>query len=89
MLLTVSCSGLSAGRSCHTGQLFYGWHGAGALVRYGRLKLIHEPEKGQNDAFNKGFRMVTGDIIGCQHERVLEEVYMDFGHSLSQERVVL
>lgn len=35
------------------------------LKKYeGQLKWISEPDKGQSDATNKGFKMATGDIIG-------------------------
>jgi glycosyltransferase involved in cell wall biosynthesis len=34
------------------------------LKRYPHLKWISEPDKGQADALNKGFRMATGELIG-------------------------
>ena len=34
------------------------------LKKYPHLKWISEPDEGQSDALNKGFRMATGDIIG-------------------------
>ena len=33
------------------------------LKKYDHLKWISEPDEGQSDAMNKGFRMSTGDII--------------------------
>lgn len=34
------------------------------LKKYPHLKWISEPDEGQSDALNKGFKMATGDIIG-------------------------
>lgn len=34
------------------------------LARYPHLKVICEPDRGQSDALNKGFKAATGDIIG-------------------------
>jgi glycosyltransferase involved in cell wall biosynthesis len=34
------------------------------LKKYPHLKWISEPDEGQSDAVNKGFKMATGDIIG-------------------------
>ena len=34
------------------------------LKKYPHLKWISEPDEGQSDALNKGFCMVTGDVIG-------------------------
>jgi glycosyltransferase involved in cell wall biosynthesis len=34
------------------------------LNKYDHLKWISDPDKGQSDAMNKGFKMATGEVIG-------------------------
>lgn len=34
------------------------------LQKYPHLTVISEPDQGQSDALNKGFKLVTGDIVG-------------------------
>src|SRR5271167_3324155 len=38
---------------------------------YGHLEWRSEPDQGQSDALNKGFRMATGEIVGWlnSHDR--------------------
>ena len=43
------------------------------LRRYPQLKWISEPDQGQSDALNKGFKMATGDIIGWLNS---DDVYL-------------
>lgn len=41
------------------------------LKKYPHLKWISEPDEGQSDALNKGFKMATGEIIGwCNSDDV-------------------
>ena len=35
------------------------------LKKYPHLKWVSEPDKGQSDAYNKGLKMVTGDLVLC------------------------
>ncbi len=37
---------------------------ANVLARYPHLRVIREPDRGQADAINKGFRAATGEILG-------------------------
>jgi glycosyltransferase involved in cell wall biosynthesis len=37
---------------------------AGVLARFPHLTVIREPDQGQADAINKGFRVATGQILG-------------------------
>ncbi len=37
---------------------------AAVLARYPHLRVIREPDRGQADAINKGFRVATGRILG-------------------------
>lgn len=34
------------------------------LARYPHLKVISEPDQGQSDALNKGFRLAKGELVG-------------------------
>ncbi|HEX4373429.1 MAG TPA: glycosyltransferase family 2 protein [Puia sp.] len=36
----------------------------GIIKKYPHLKWISEPDKGQSDALNKGFKLASGEIIG-------------------------
>mgnify|MGYP001568376936 CR=1 FL=1 len=47
------------------------------LKKYSQLNLICEPDKGQSDALNKGFKMASGDIIGWLNadDRYLPECF--------------
>jgi glycosyltransferase involved in cell wall biosynthesis len=43
------------------------------LKKYPHLKWISEPDEGQSDALNKGFKMATGEIIGWLNA---DEIYL-------------
>ncbi|MGH9702190.1 MAG: glycosyltransferase family 2 protein [Candidatus Acidiferrales bacterium] len=43
------------------------------LKRYPHVRWISEPDRGQSDALNKGFRMATGDLVGWMNA---DEYYM-------------
>jgi glycosyltransferase involved in cell wall biosynthesis len=43
------------------------------LKRYPHVRWISEPDRGQSDALNKGFKMATGDLVGWMNA---DEFYM-------------
>lgn len=51
------------------------------LGRYPHIRWISEPDKGQADALNKGFRMASGEIIGWLNS---DDAYL--GHCLNTIR---
>lgn len=66
------------------------------LKRYPHLKVISEPDRGQSDAINKGFRLATGDIWGFLNSddtllpgalhRVAQEIDPDRGRHIVMGR---
>ena len=52
------------------------------LKKYSHLKWISEPDEGQSDALNKGFKLATGDIIGWLNvdDIYLSNTFKDVGH---------
>jgi len=44
------------------------------LKKYPHLKWISEPDEGQSDAINKGFKLATGDVIGWLNS---DDVYLE------------
>jgi len=58
------------------------------LKKHPHLKWISEPDKGQSDAYNKGLRMATGDLILCLNaddfllnENIFSEVVEEINYS--------
>lgn len=47
---------------------------ADILKKYGHLKWVCEPDRGQSDALNKGFKKAQGDIIGWLNA---DDFYLD------------
>jgi len=58
------------------------------LKKYPHLKWISEPDEGQSDALNKGFKMASGDIIGWlnsddfYHKNIFYDVILSFNDKI-------
>jgi glycosyltransferase involved in cell wall biosynthesis len=59
------------------------------LKKYPHLKWISEPDEGQSDALNKGFKMAEGDIIGwCNSDDVyLPDTFNKVADILSDDKI--
>jgi glycosyltransferase involved in cell wall biosynthesis len=59
------------------------------LKQYPHLKWISEPDEGQSDALNKGFKMAEGDIIGwCNSDDVyLPDTFNKVADILSDDKI--
>ena len=43
-------------------------------AKYPHVRFVSEPDEGQSDALNKGFRLATGDVIGILNS---DDYYVD------------
>lgn len=59
------------------------------VEKYPHLKWVSEPDEGQSDALNKGFKKATGDVIGWLNadDMYLPETFVKVAKNLSKETI--